>query len=91
MAALSDQDQPMPIPKLTAVIGLFTAVAIPLAAVLWTTLNDLLSGKVRLVQLLVAIPVLVAFVLLLIAWGRVVQQAQAKREDAAMRAPERST
>jgi Na+/melibiose symporter-like transporter len=79
-AAMSPE-QPTRIRRLTAVIAVVAVLGIPLAAYLWTTLNDLMSGKVRAGQLLIAMPVLVAFVLLLVAWARVVRRTEAAPEE----------
>lgn len=58
-----------------SILGL-VLLATPFAAYLWHTLNDLLSGHVRPVRLLLAIPVLLVFAGLLLVIARFVRSTE---------------
>jgi hypothetical protein len=67
--------------KLIVGIAIFVLVGIPLVGYLWWTLNDLLAGDVRPVQLAIALPLLLAFAGLLVILSRVVHRWEHERVE----------
>jgi len=56
--------------RLWLLLAIITVVGIPFVAVLWETLNEILSGHIRPGRLAIAAPLLLVFLGILIAAGR---------------------
>lgn len=63
-----------------SILGL-VLLGTPLAAFLWHTLNHLLSGVVRPIELLLAIPCLLLFAGVLFLIARFVRSMEAERQE----------
>lgn len=56
--------------RLMLLLGAFVVVGIPFVAILWETLNEVLSGHIDGGRLVVAVPVLAVFLAILTLAGR---------------------
>lgn len=59
---------------LMAAMALFVVVGTPLVYLLWTVVNDLLTGHVVVTRLLLAVPVLIVFIIVLNVLARTVRR-----------------
>lgn len=60
--------------KLIAGMVFFVVLAIPMFAYLWWSLNDLLASELRPSRAAISLPILVAFVLLLVDLARRIER-----------------
>lgn len=66
---------------LMAGMAVFVVLGVPLVAYLWETLNELLSGSVDPIRLLVSVPLALVFTVLLVLLSRRVQSWEARHVD----------
>jgi formate hydrogenlyase subunit 3/multisubunit Na+/H+ antiporter MnhD subunit len=69
-SAKRDEPGRVPVARLWLLLAIITIVGIPFVAVLWETLNEILSGHIRPGRIAVAAPLLLVFLGILIAAGR---------------------
>lgn len=69
--------------QIVAGLALFFVIGFPMAAYLWSTLNDALTGTVALWRLGLAVPVLALFIGLLTFLARRIEQWEAVRPGGA--------
>jgi hypothetical protein len=76
--------------KLTVGIALFVLVGFPLVAYLWETMNQLMGGIVRPVQLALSVPAALLLAGVLVVLSRTVRRWEAERPQQAHAAERRS-
>ena len=64
--------------RLAGLLAVMAIVGIPFVAILWETLNDLLAGHIRPGRLAVAVPLLIAFLGILLAAGRALARFESR-------------
>ena len=68
--------------RLAVGLGVYLVLAVPLFAYLWSTLNELLSGEIRPVRLVLAAIVLPLFIAVLYLMVRSIERWEARRQAA---------
>lgn len=79
MAPTPEPGRPFSLTAVTLRVAVLSLLGIPLLAYIWETLNKVVAGDFSSVRLIVAIPVLLAFLLLLRVVAREVWRIEGER------------
>jgi hypothetical protein len=63
--------------KIFLVLAVFLAVGVPIVAIMWNAVNDVVAGDLR--RLMVAVPAAAIFVAFLVFFGRQLQRLGSRR------------
>lgn len=74
MAERTSAPQQVGLGGLMMVMGAFVIVGAPLVYLLWTVVNDILTGHIVTTRLLMAVPVLIVFIIVLNVLARTVKR-----------------
>lgn len=74
MAEGTSAPQQVGLGRLMLFMAIFVVVGTPLVYLLWTVVNDLLTGNIVTSRLLLAVPVLIVFIIVLTVLARTVRR-----------------
>jgi hypothetical protein len=63
--------------KILLLLAVFLIPGVPIVAVAWSALNDVVAGELR--RLVVAVPATIVFAILLVLFGRSLRRLDARR------------